>query len=120
MPWFQVEYEEHARRRAVIEADSLGQIEDEWGDQYDSVLVDRIEGASTEIEGGILWDSLQIEPTDPPAPPLRYIPATNPVAPGTFTLSNNTFWVDDSTTNWQVFTEPNIRASVAQEESEDG
>jgi hypothetical protein len=56
-----VRYAEHTYREAVIEAESVDVIRTHWLKRYDSVVVDAIEDASVEVDGGIIWDSAVFE-----------------------------------------------------------
>jgi hypothetical protein len=56
-----VRYEEHTYREALIEVESLDAVRTQWKTGYHSVIVDAIEEASVEIDGGIVWDSVTVE-----------------------------------------------------------
>lgn len=56
-----VRYDERTTREAIVEADSLADVQAEWALRYGSGVVDEIEEHSVEIDGGILWGSVEIE-----------------------------------------------------------
>ena len=55
-----IEWTENRRMAATIEAESVAAVEAAWADRYDSDLVDDIEDFGEEIDGGILWESVEI------------------------------------------------------------
>lgn len=58
---FCVEWMEHTTRRVYVEAPDADTISEVWAEQYDSNDVDAMENASSEVDGGIDWDSLTID-----------------------------------------------------------
>lgn len=56
-----VEYDERRSMTAIIEAESIEEVEQEWAQRYGSALVDEIEETAMECDGGVIWDSVEFE-----------------------------------------------------------
>jgi len=58
-----VEFNEYRRMAVTVEAPSVEDVEIAWHNRYEDEtgLVDNIENECVEVDGGILWDSVEFK-----------------------------------------------------------